>query len=406
MSLIKELGEKAMKELQKNNGLKIERKKGKWKESIKKYWFLILLGFVFGAFTGIFLTEYLEKVFHNNTKHIIGGLYGTLILFFIFFFFHIIIHETGHLIFGLLTGYSFVSFRVGSLTLIRENGGLKRKKYSIPGTAGQCLMAPPRMINGKFPYKLYNYGGAMLNLITSLFAILFILIFPELPVILTICLGSYGAGGILLGITNAIPMKSMGVANDGFNVKCMKKDSIARSSFYLQLDINARQSDGMRLKDMPPEWFLLPEGADLSNVLIAFVKLIEYYRYLDLMDFEAAGNCLRSLEPVMDLLPSGYKNIFNLERLFLNLINQGNITRAEEYLTKEVKILIKTGKNDLSIKRIAYTYQARFARDDKAAKKCLQEAQSLVSRYPVSAEADSQMMLITYVEKMTANKLE
>ena len=52
-------------------------------------------------------------------------------------------HELGHLIFGLLTGYRFLSFRIFGLMLTRESGSLRFKKHSMPGTLGQCLMAPP-----------------------------------------------------------------------------------------------------------------------------------------------------------------------------------------------------------------------------------------------------------------------
>lgn len=52
------------------------------------------------------------------------------------FFLQIIIHEAGHLIFGLLSGYRFCSFRIGSLMWIKKEGKLQLKRYSIAGTAG------------------------------------------------------------------------------------------------------------------------------------------------------------------------------------------------------------------------------------------------------------------------------
>ena len=55
----------------------------------------------------------------------------------------ILLHEAGHLVFGLLTGYRFLSFRVGSLMLVREQGKLRLKSFSIAGTGGQCILIPP-----------------------------------------------------------------------------------------------------------------------------------------------------------------------------------------------------------------------------------------------------------------------
>lgn len=79
----------------------------------------------------------------------------------------IIIHEAGHLVFGLLTGYRFISFRVSSFMWMKDNDRIRFKRMSIAGTGGQCLMAPPDLKDGKMPVQLYNYGGAIMNLIAS-----------------------------------------------------------------------------------------------------------------------------------------------------------------------------------------------------------------------------------------------
>ena len=53
------------------------------------------------------------------------------------------IHEGGHLICGLLTGYRFVSFRAGRFICYRRQGKLRIGRYQIAGTGGQCLLGPP-----------------------------------------------------------------------------------------------------------------------------------------------------------------------------------------------------------------------------------------------------------------------
>lgn len=49
-----------------------------------------------------------------------------------------ILHETGHLIGGLLTGYKFCSFRIGNLQLQRENGALRFRRLKLAGRAGSA----------------------------------------------------------------------------------------------------------------------------------------------------------------------------------------------------------------------------------------------------------------------------
>ena len=57
------------------------------------------------------------------------------------FILHIIVHEAGHLFFGLLSGYKFISFRVFDFKIIKdENGKLKIRFERLAGTGGQCLM--------------------------------------------------------------------------------------------------------------------------------------------------------------------------------------------------------------------------------------------------------------------------
>ena len=83
------------------------------------------------------------------------------------FFLSIAAHEAGHLVFGLMTGYGFVSYRVGSLTIVRSDGKLKIRRMKLAGTGGQCLMSPPEMKDGKYPFVLYQLGGVIFNLVFS-----------------------------------------------------------------------------------------------------------------------------------------------------------------------------------------------------------------------------------------------
>ena len=39
------------------------------------------------------------------------------------------LHEAGHMVFGLLTGFRFLSYRVLSLLVIKEEEGLKLKRF-------------------------------------------------------------------------------------------------------------------------------------------------------------------------------------------------------------------------------------------------------------------------------------
>jgi hypothetical protein len=143
------------------------------------------------------------------------------------FIFHIIAHEGGHLIGGLLSGYEFASFRVFNVMIVKRDGKYLRKKFKMVGTGGQCLMAPPQPFRPDYPYRLFNLAGGLTNLMIA--GICIALVIP-------IVTGGPGAAwpllilnplivaGIYCGVTNLVPMVIGGVANDGWNLTHLGKD--------------------------------------------------------------------------------------------------------------------------------------------------------------------------------------
>ena len=185
-----------------------------------------IIGFVLAMYFGDFMSTYIK---HDSLFIELIRIYGLLLIFFIGFFLHIIIHEAGHLIFGLITGYSFVSFRIGSFTVVKEDGKLKTKKFNIPGTAGQCLMMPPALIDGKFPFVVYNFGGVIINLIVSTLSILSVIFIKNIIFPFNAILILTGMAGIIAVLTNGIPLKIGGIVNDAYNVVSMLKDEDRKS---------------------------------------------------------------------------------------------------------------------------------------------------------------------------------
>ena len=121
---------------------------------------MALSGAMVGIATALFVLRNVEE-----DGSILMMFIFALAIAFVSLYIHLILHEAGHLIFGLLSGYDFVSFRIGSLILVKEEGRYKFKRYSLAGTGGQCLMSPPDYNDGNYPYVLYNLGGIIVNMI-------------------------------------------------------------------------------------------------------------------------------------------------------------------------------------------------------------------------------------------------
>ncbi len=287
--------------------------------------------------------------------YVLAALLGFLLMMVI----HTIIHEAGHLIFGLLTGYGFLSFRIFSFTLVKKDGKIIRKKLKVKGIPGQCLMAPPEWKeNGRFPYVWYNLGGGMLNLIIGLLAALLFLTHSPL-----VC---WGAGifilvGVIFGLTNMIPM-SMGIPNDGKNCLLCKQSRDNRRAFYLQLKMNAMMSDGIAVKEMPEELFEIDTEGPL-NALTCFVGLMKYYRLLQTGEFVQAKEWLEVMLQQAGKLPIAFLNTFDLEKVYCMLREDAPL--EEVAATRAVLLPVFLQNKDLSVLRVKYAYCALLTEEER-----------------------------------------
>jgi hypothetical protein len=143
---------------------------------------------------------------------------------------NVIVHEGGHLVFGLLCGYRFSSFRVGSIMMIKQGGMMKLRSYSLAGTDGQCLMIPPSRESTKAEMILYNMGGVIFNIILVILCLGLNYIVPE-TFILTDTIRICCLISALLVLTNGIPLNMGGIANDGMNALHLSKNPVAAESF-------------------------------------------------------------------------------------------------------------------------------------------------------------------------------
>ena len=87
-----------------------KKKKSPWKSIVM---IAVFLGASFGVgwLFGSALDPVLDKMSKGELITSLVVLYTSLLLS---YFLQIVVHEAGHLVFGLLTGYQYSSFRIGS----------------------------------------------------------------------------------------------------------------------------------------------------------------------------------------------------------------------------------------------------------------------------------------------------
>lgn len=329
-----------------------------------------------------------EKVLSYNQ---IDLLYSIVIIIVIFVM-QVIIHEGGHLVFGLLSGYKFSSFRIGSLMLLKSSKGYSIKNFKLAGTLGQCLLIPPPMIDGKIPVILYNLGGVIFNLIFGLAPILFIYLF-NCSIYLEQFLTINALIGAFFAITNGVPMKVSTVNNDGHNAISLGKDKEAMRAFWIQFMVNKEQVEGTRLGEMDPEWFKMPSTERLKNPLIGSVAVYIENRLMDEERFDEADELAKYLIEEHDGVIELYKYLLIADRLYIAYINGESRDVIQSYTSKKLRSYMRSMKSFPAIIRTQYVI-ALSNGDEKKAAEALSRFDKIRKSYPNTADIKTEEMLM------------
>ncbi len=316
---------------------------------------------------------------------------------------HIVLHEGGHLIMGLASGYRFVSFRIGSFIWLRQGETIVRKKFSIPGTAGQCLLDPPDLDEkGEMPCLLYNLGGGLSNLF---FAGLAVLAAGTLEnSILKMALIPFAAVGIYLAVMNLLPLKIGGIANDGYNIRSFRKNKTGVKALFLQLRINRlQQTDGLRLSEIPDFLFDIPGGESVESSngdpLTDALLVFRFQRLIDQKRFDEAADLGRKLEALEKILPL-YQNAIRVELLYLELIGSCRQEEVERLYDKALKKYLKGIRSYPSAHRVLYAYALRYQKDEKTAAAELAAFENAMNTYPVPGDIRAERELMKEITEV------
>ena len=322
---------------------------------------------------------------------------GFVVAVYVAFIFHIIIHEGGHLVFGLLTGYRFSSFRIFSFMWVKEGNTVKFKRHSIAGTGGQCLMSPPDIQNGEMPVVWYNLGGSLMNIIFStIFLVCFFLL--NGVSVLTGILLLFSLFGYSLAILNGVPMRMGAIDNDGYNAISLTKDAEAREAFWMQMKVVEETTKGVRLKDMPSEWFTVPTDEAMNNSMVAARGVFACNRLMDEERFAEADDLMAHLLEIESGMVGLHRSILICERIYVELIHQNRREVVEEKLTKNLQSFMKTMKDTPSILRTQYAIALLYDGDKAKAEIIKAQFEKRAKTYPYPHEIDSERDLMKLAE--------
>lgn len=352
----------------------------------------LIAGIIIVGFTDTSMSEFIDKLKSTSfSESVIAAVVGAL-AFIVSGIILVIIHETGHLVCGIMSGYSFVSFRIFNFTIIKIDGRLRVKRFSIDGTGGQCLLTPPDLPLEKIPVEWYNFGGVFFNIIAML-AVAPLLLVKGHP-FMTECVVIFMLAAFLLILLNGIPMKLGGVGNDGYNMILLRKSMIARRGLVVSLRANVLIQEGVRPKDMPDALFVIPEKIDYRNPLEVTLPMMAASRLVDELRYSDALAEYEGLYTHKDEVIPLYVKEIACELVFLRLMND-DMAGAAALLDDKLRKYIEAYRKVMSSKeRILCAVALKLDNDKEKALSIYENLKSRESDYLLQGEVKSDLAIM------------
>lgn len=373
---------------------KLKKKKAKWQQYIGMVFFVLM-----GAACGFLMVMYIDKFTTQRTIHEeVLSLIGLLLVMYVAILVQMIVHEAGHLVFGLLSGYKFSSFRIFSFMWVKEDDKIRLRRFSIAGTGGQCLMTPPDMVDGKIPVVFYNLGGALMNIIVGVVSLGLFFFFENVPFLSTVML-MFAVIGFILALMNGIPMRLGTVDNDGYNAFALTRNAEAMRSFWVQMKTNEQIAKGVRLKDLPDEWFAVPSDEAMKNSMVVVLGVFACNRLMDAHKFEETDTLMAHIQEIDSGIVDLHRRLMVCDQMYVEMITENRREILEGMLDKEQKKFMKSMKNFPSVLRTEYVYALLCEKNIVKANKIKNQFEKCAKTYPYQNDVQSERELMEIAEK-------
>ncbi len=381
----------------------MKRKRKKQLVKVHTVLFFALCGII-GLLLGISIVDAFGKelLWWELGGKILEGLF----LLSLAFFLQIIFHEAGHMLAGLVRGWSFISFMVLGFVLTRREGRFYWSRFAIPGVGGQCLMAPPEKRDTDFGIALYNAGGVLANLLVVLLSGVFLLMcYRECPWAMTIFGVSLVIAGLFFAAINGIPACHNGIPNDGKNIEELRKDAFATLVFLTTMKVIGRLQQGCPVEEAMEGYISKGRKLDYSNPIHVMAVNFDLSYAIAKLDFDMAYSILDRMTPEERKIISLYRNEILLEKVFLNLVvphdgvDVGVLIDSDALRYFEMQTAFRP-----TALRVKYAFARLYEYNEVKAAVIYEQFQKVCKRYHVPGEVLTEKRLMDYVRSLTPSE--
>lgn len=251
-----------------------------------------------------------------------------IIVFFVVSMFLIIhIHELGHFLFGKLSGYKLILYKVGPLCWKYENGHYRFETEKMKGYLGLCMMMAPAGGVSRRANMLYYAGGVLMNLFTGTISLL-IAFFADTSLLLFLALSIFGLLSVGMAILNIRPTMSQYNPTDGMILWNVWQGTAFAAGFDEIHRLQMELSIGKRPRDL--ETNVEPGAEPLDNYIRIYQLIYLLYKALDGGDAGMIRRQADLIDGIMGQIPSAIEDAVAFE-LAAAYAFVGDIEKARDY---------------------------------------------------------------------------
>ena len=266
----------------------------------------------------------------------------------------IAIHEAGHMVFGIWTGYSLLSYKIGPFEWYKNDDKISFRVNPLSNVVlGQCLMMPPKPKKKVKPkFFLYNAGGLIFSYLMDI--ILIVLFFVVNNGYVKFLLTPMISISLFLTLNNSIYIK--GGINDVCNYVLVKNNPKYINSIMYQLEMVGNIFSGKRYGSKTLYEPYLEN--DLNHITLGVIQL----RFLQVVD----KNDIDEIKRLSNIMRSNYHRIpipiqkiaIIFDILYTDIVineNMREFKRHFKWITDNEKSLMN--KLDIDVKSYLEIYE-------------------------------------------------
>ncbi|MCR4722519.1 MAG: hypothetical protein K5629_01925 [Eubacteriales bacterium] len=206
--------------------------------------------------------------------------------------------------------------------------------------------------------------------------------------------------GLAFALMNGLPVKMGPVNNDGMNALDLSRSVEAVRAFWIQIRVNEQTSKGIRLKDMPDEWFEVPSDESMKNGINATLGVLACSRLMDQHRFEEADTLIERLLSGQNGIVGLYRNLMICDRMYVEMISENRKEILDGMRSDELLTIMKAMKTYPSVLRTEYLYALLVEKDPQKAEKAMVKFDQCAESYPYPVEIEGERELITLAVRL------